>query len=76
MVEEIDAEMAELLADDGPDFEPTEEQVRASNPYSWTPEERRMAGIPETRADAGKNLPEHIREMVREMGSHNSSTSK
>ena len=68
--------MEELLADTGPDFEPTDAQVHASNPYSWTPEQRRMAGIPETAPDAGKSLPEHIRKMVRDMGVHNSATSK
>jgi hypothetical protein len=76
VTEEIDEEMAELLADTGPDFEPTEAQVIASNPYLWTPEQRRMAGIPETRKDAGSTLPPHIRQMVHDMGVHNSSTSK
>ena len=62
--------------DAGPEFEPTAEQVRASNPYLWTPEERRMAGIPETAPDAGKSLPASVRKMVSEMGAHNSATSK
>jgi len=76
VTDDIDADIAEILADPGPPFVPSEAQIRASNPYLWTPEERRMAGIPETSPDAGKNLPEHIRRMVSEMGAHNSSTSR
>ena len=76
MPDEIDAEMTELLADPGPPFVPTDPQCYANSPSLWTPEQRRMAGIPETAPDAGKNLPEHLRQMVAEMGRVNSAMSE
>ena len=69
--EEIERDLAEMLEDDPPPLEGSQ----WPDPSQWPEHLRRRAGIKPPSPDAGASLPVEIREMVREMGRHNSSIS-